>query len=71
MKSRTAAYWLLGGAAALAPLVIVVAGGNEGTVTSKAAFQDYSQIKIGAFRKIPPWTGPSRLVAKRGSILGV
>lgn len=65
MKNRAAAFWLAGGAAALAPLVIVAASGNEGTVTtSKAAFQDYSQIKTGAFRKITPAGLPEPFATK-------
>jgi hypothetical protein len=68
MKNRTAAYWLVGGAAALAPLVIVAASANEGTVTtSKAAFQDYNQIKTGAFRKITPAGLPEPFATKSSS----
>src|ERR1700678_3412049 len=52
MMNRKASYWLLGGAAALAPLIILAAGIEGSVTTGQAAFQDYSQVKTGAFRKI-------------------
>jgi hypothetical protein len=68
MMNRKASYWLLGGAAALAPLVIIAASGPEGSVTTgQAAFQDYKEIKAGQFRKITAADLPEPFATKSSS----
>ena len=68
MIDRKASYWLLGGAAALAPLVILAASGIEGSVTTcQAAFQDYKEVKTGAFRKITAADLPEPFATKSSS----
>jgi hypothetical protein len=64
MMNRKASYWLLGGAAALAPLIILAAGIEGSVTTGQAAFQDYSQVKTGAFRKITPADLPEPFATK-------